>query len=113
MIAAATSYKSFKDVSGDPGLLAKNYLEAASQKSFAALRQAHVAEHQRLFHKVALDLGATEAMKLPTDERIRHLGREPIRNWRPSIFSLAGTCCSPARARAGNRPICRASGPIA
>jgi alpha-L-fucosidase 2 len=74
MIAAATSYKSFKDVSGDPGLLAKNYLEAASQKSFAALRQAHVAEHQRLFRKVALDLGATEAMKLPTDERIRHFG---------------------------------------
>ena len=79
LIAAATSYRSFKDVSGDPDALARNCLAAASRKSFDALRQAHVAEHQRLFRRVALDLGATEAMKLPTDERIRHFaeGNDP------------------------------------
>jgi alpha-L-fucosidase 2 len=75
LIAAATSYKSFKDVSGDPEALAKNYIAAASKKSFDALRQAHIAEHQRLFRRVDLNLGATDAMKLPTDERIKNFGK--------------------------------------
>ena len=79
LIAAATSYKSFKDVSGDPEALAKNYLAAASKKSFDALRAAHVAEHQRLFRRVDLNLGTTDAAKLPTDERIKNFaaGNDP------------------------------------
>jgi len=40
LIAAATSYKSFKDVSGDPEALARDYIVDASRKSFDALRQA-------------------------------------------------------------------------
>ncbi len=72
LVAAATSYKSFKDVSGDPEALTKASIAAASVKSFDALRADHVAEHQRLFRRVTLDLGTTEAAKLPTDERIRN-----------------------------------------
>ena len=52
----------------------RSYLAAASGKSFEALRQAHIAEHQRLFRRVQLDLGSTDAMKLPTDERIKDFG---------------------------------------
>ena len=79
LIAMATSYKSFKDVSGDPEALTRACLAAAATKSFAALRQAHLAEHQRLFHRVTLDLGSSAAMKRPTDERIRDfaLGGDP------------------------------------
>ncbi len=72
LVAAATSYKSFKDVSGDPEALTKAAIARASGKSFEALRADHVAEHRRLFRRVALDLGTTEAAKLPTDERIRN-----------------------------------------
>jgi alpha-L-fucosidase 2 len=71
LVAAATSYKSFKDVTGDPESLTKSTLAAAEKKSFNALRRAHVAEHRRLFRRVQLDLGATEAVQLPTDERIK------------------------------------------
>jgi alpha-L-fucosidase 2 len=71
LVAAATSYKNFKDVSGDPGALARGCLAAAARKPFEALRKDHVAEHQRLFRKVEIDLGRTDAAKLPTDERIR------------------------------------------
>ncbi|MEI7731180.1 MAG: glycoside hydrolase family 95 protein [Verrucomicrobiota bacterium] len=70
LIVAATSYKNFKDVSGDPEALTKNYLATAARKPFDRLRRDHVAEHQRLFRRVSLDLGATEAGKLPTDQRI-------------------------------------------
>jgi alpha-L-fucosidase 2 len=71
LIAAATSYKSFKDISGDPESLTKKRIKAASKKSFEALRRDHIAEHQRLFRRVKLDLGTTEAAGFPTDERIR------------------------------------------
>ena len=79
LIALATSYKNFQDVSGDPGAVVKAQIEAAAAKPFDALLQAHTREHQRLFRRVALELGNTDAAKLPTDERIRnfHNGNDP------------------------------------
>jgi len=71
LIAAATSYKSFKDVGGDPEALARGHIAAASKKSLEGLRNDHVAEHQRLFRRVALDLGTSAAANRPTDERIK------------------------------------------
>ena len=72
LVAAATSYKNFKDVSGDPEALAKGHIAAACKKSFDVLRKDHIAEHQRLFRRVELDLGVTEAANRPTDERIKN-----------------------------------------
>ena len=79
LIAAATSYKNYHDVSGNPGAITKSQIAAASKKSFEDLLAAHIAEHQRLFRRVELNLGETDAMKLPTDERIRHFadGHDP------------------------------------
>jgi alpha-L-fucosidase 2 len=71
LIAAATSYKKFDNISGDPESIVKQQLAAASSKSFAKLRAAHLKDYQALFHRVAIDLGQSEAMKLPTDVRIQ------------------------------------------
>src|SRR5438128_1187858 len=60
LIAIATSYRSYKDTSGNPEALTKNYLNAATKKPFAALRRDHITEHQRLFRRVHLDLDLTE-----------------------------------------------------
>ncbi len=70
LIAAATSYKNFQDVSGDPEAIVKKQLAAASKKNFDRLLSAHVKEHQQLFRRVTLDLGESAAMQLPTNERI-------------------------------------------
>src|SRR5262249_12378523 len=79
IIAAATSYKNYEDVSGDPEAITKAQIAAAARKPFQELLKAHIAEHQRLFRRVQLDLGKTEAMNLPTDERIRSFreGNDP------------------------------------
>jgi alpha-L-fucosidase 2 len=69
LIAAATSYKSYKDVGGDPEALIEDHLSRTDRKSFAVMRAAHVREHQRLFRRVTLDLGVTNAATLPTDQR--------------------------------------------
>lgn len=69
LIAAATSYKSYKDTNGDPEILTKSYLQRASGKSYEKLLAFHIREHRRLFRRVSLDLGITEAASLPTDQR--------------------------------------------
>ena len=45
-------------------------LAALRNKSYDTLRAEHIRDHQALFRRVSLDLGATPAAKLPTDERI-------------------------------------------
>jgi len=76
LIAAATSYKSYKDVSGDPEALTQETIAKAGAKSFDSLLKDHVAAHQELFRRVTLDLGTTAAAGRPTDERIRDLNKE-------------------------------------
>jgi alpha-L-fucosidase 2 len=87
LIAAATSYKNYHDVSGNPEAMVKNQIEGACQKwANAHIRDGvdttladHIAAHQKLFRRVALDLGETDSMKLPTDVRIAHFadGNDP------------------------------------
>ena len=79
LIALATSYKSFDNVTGDPEKIVKGQIAAAARKNFDKLLAAHVKEHQRLFHRVSLDLGKSDAVQSPTDERIRdfHNGNDP------------------------------------
>ena len=71
LIAAATSFRRYDDVSGDPEAATARAIAAASARPFDTMRADHVAEHQRLFRRATLDLGSTPAASLPTDERIR------------------------------------------
>src|SRR5688500_505097 len=79
LATAATSYRRYDDVSGDPEAITQRQLAAVQQRGFDALRDAHVAEHQRMFRRVAIDLGRSEAEKLPTDERVENFanGNDP------------------------------------
>ncbi len=87
LIAAATSYKNYHDVSGDPEAIAKNQIAGAYYKwwcgHIADCRDTtladHIAAHQKLFRRVSLDLGRSDSMKFPTDFRIQHFaeGNDP------------------------------------
>ncbi len=70
-IAAATSFVNYADVSANPDSRVDDTMAAGRGRSFDALRAAHVAEHRRLFRRVALDLGSGPDSALPTDERLR------------------------------------------
>ncbi|MBN2272034.1 MAG: glycoside hydrolase family 95 protein, partial [Sedimentisphaerales bacterium] len=76
LIAAATSYKSYKDVTGDPEALTKETIAKAGAKSFDSLLKDHVAAHQELFRRVTLDIGTTAAASRPTDERIKNPNKD-------------------------------------
>lgn len=70
LLAMATSYRRFDDVSGDPERLTLDTLDAAAGQAFERLHARSVADHQALFRRVQLDLGQSKGAELPTDLRI-------------------------------------------
>ncbi len=78
-ITAATSYKNYHDVTGDPEAITKKQLAAAGKKYFNDLLAAHIAVYQKLFHRVQLTLDTDEPVNLPTDQRIKNFafGNDP------------------------------------
>ncbi|MHC4251361.1 MAG: glycosyl hydrolase family 95 catalytic domain-containing protein [Planctomycetota bacterium] len=70
VLAAATSYVNYRDVSADPHERCEERLAAVADKSYDALRAAHTDDHQRLFRRVSLDLGRTAAAAKETDVRV-------------------------------------------
>jgi alpha-L-fucosidase 2 len=70
LIAMATSYRSYGDVTGDPEAATTATLAAARRRSFARIAADASTRHRRLFRRVAIDLGSSAAAGLPTDARI-------------------------------------------
>jgi alpha-L-fucosidase 2 len=71
LISAATSYKRFDDVGGDPHAVNVARLDAAAKKGFDALLADHLTDHRRLFRRVDLDLGDTNNAGRSTDRRVK------------------------------------------
>ena len=71
-ISIATNFNNYKDISGDENKRATEYLNKAFQKSYAAILPAHIAAYQKYFNRVKLDLGTTDAVNFPTDERLKN-----------------------------------------
>lgn len=65
ILVAGTDYRG-----REPEGLTERQLAAAAAKPYAKLRSEHVADYQRLYHRVRLDLGGAEAAARPTDERL-------------------------------------------
>jgi len=81
IVAAATGFRGFdqapdrsaEEIATD----CRARLDAARKKTYAALRAAHIADHQKLFRRVTLSLPKTPAAELPTDERLRAASAQP------------------------------------
>lgn len=73
LLAARTSFVNFENVSGDPAKRCAEDLQKPHMKDYCVLHAVHTADHQKLFRRVAFDLGHTPAADLPTDERLRQL----------------------------------------
>jgi alpha-L-fucosidase 2 len=70
LLSGATNFKNYRDVTGDPKARNDAALARVRAKEYRALLAEHVADHQKLFRRVALDLGGAPPA-IPTDERIR------------------------------------------
>jgi alpha-L-fucosidase 2 len=71
LVAAATSFVNYKDVSADPEARVDAVMHAAAGKPFDQLRATHLEAHQRLFRRATMRLERTANSALPTDERLK------------------------------------------
>jgi len=76
VLAGATSFKNYKDISADPAARCEATMKAVAGKTFDGMLKAHLADHQKLFRRVALDLGKTDAAAKPTDQRLREVSKQ-------------------------------------
>jgi alpha-L-fucosidase 2 len=70
LVAMATSYRRYDDVTGDPEALTAAAIAGARGQSFARIAVDAGTAHRRLFRRVAIDLGRTPVADLPTDQRV-------------------------------------------
>ncbi len=71
VLALATSFVNYHDISGDPAARCRQVLDAVARKDFAALRQRHVNDFRGLMSRVHLQIGDPTQNETPTDERIK------------------------------------------
>ena len=78
LLNGATNYISAEDTSGDETQRCAAPLKAAATKEYAQLKADHVADYQKLFQTVTLDLGSTKAVNNPTDQRLKELKKGDV-----------------------------------
>ncbi len=102
-LVGATNVKNFRDISANPSSLCMEMLEKSAGKPYARLREAHVADHQKLFRRVSLDLGKTAASKEPTDRRVAGFVSRDDADLAALVFQY-GRYLAIAGSRAGGQP---------
>ena len=103
LLSCGTSYVNWRDAGGDPSVRAVRDLETAAARSYAALRERHVNDHQALFRRVAIDLGAGKNATLPTDERVKAFGEANDPSL-AALFYQYGRYLLIASSRPGSQP---------
>jgi alpha-L-fucosidase 2 len=75
VVAVATSFVNYHDISGDPAARCKTVLDAVAEKDFSVLRRRHVGDFRELMSRVHLRLGDGSPNEKPTDERLQAVRR--------------------------------------
>ncbi len=78
-ISMATNFVNYNNITADPDAKARVFLDAAVEKDFPELRAAHTKKYREYFDRVSLDLGSTDSIKNPTDQRLAEFnsGNDP------------------------------------
>ena len=71
VLAMATSFVNYHDITGDPAARCKKILDAAADKDFATFYHRHVDDFHGLMGRVHLNLGETSLGASPTDQRLQ------------------------------------------
>lgn len=105
LLTAATSFRRFDDVSGDPEAITGAQLDRASARGWQAMLDDHVEAHRALFRRVSIDLGGSPAdvTELPTDARVERFANanDPAL---AALYHQFGRYLLIASSRAGTQP---------
>ncbi len=103
ILAGATSFVTYQDISADPAARCEKVMAAVASKDFETLRATHIADYQRLFRRVALDLGSGANAQLPTDQRLVKNQETPDPDLAALLFQY-GRYLLIASSRPGSQP---------
>jgi len=102
LVSLATSFVSYKDISGDPNHLAESRLEAAAGHAYADLRRRHVDDYRALFRRVELTIDGPPTLR-PTDREIADFGATTHPNFFALLYQF-GRYLLIAASRPGSQP---------
>lgn len=74
-ISIATNFNNYKDISGNAEERVNAYLQKALKRNYDQLLTDHIADYQKYFNRVSLNLGVTDSVKNPTDKRIEQFAK--------------------------------------
>lgn len=74
-ISIATGFNHYQDISGDENKRAADDMAKAYVKPYNTMLASHMKFYQQYFNRVKLNLGNTDAAKLPTDERLKNFNQ--------------------------------------
>ena len=107
LITAGTGFRGFDQMPDLPAETVaagcRSRLDATTPRPYSALRAAHIADHQALFHRVSLDLGGSDAVSRPMDERLDRLKVQPDPHLNALYFQY-GRYLLIASSRPGTQP---------
>lgn len=104
LIDAATAFKRYNDISGDPAALTTSRISTAALKTIDQLKADHLAEHRRLFRRVNFDLGRTSASDAATDDRLRNFKNGANDPHLPVLYFQFGRYLLISCSRPGSQP---------
>ncbi len=73
LLTSATSFLTYKDISGDPATACEKILTATNGKDFNTLKNTHLSDFSNLMSRVHLKIGDPLKNQKPTDERVADL----------------------------------------
>ena len=85
-VVISTNYINYQNINGDQVKLSDNLLKNSLLYSYEDLFNRHLNDYQSLFNRVQLNLGETEQMNQPTDQRIKIYSDDPSRD--PQLLTL-------------------------
>ncbi len=102
-LVGASNFKSFEDISADPAKRCETDLSALRTKNWQQVRERHVRDYRVLFDRVELDLGASGAAALPTDQRLAAFATTDDPAFAALLFQY-GRYLTIAASRSGGQP---------
>ncbi len=77
VIAAATNFVNYRDVSADQEARVEEVLWNIQDRTYEQMKADHIAEHRGWFRRVSMQLGTESLTDIPTDERIARFAEHP------------------------------------
>jgi len=102
-LVAATSYKNYKDVSGNPVALCNEALQRIKNIPYNTIKEAHVKDYQQLFNTFSIAIPEGKNASLPTDERIHQFNMQDDASF-PALYLQYGRYLLISSSHPGTRP---------